>query len=196
MAACVWLEQQLASSPSSIDTAAVRGISASGKVAAKCHSPGQSLCAFLWDASVLDSCIIPPSGRFRQYVRGSSPAGPKLAQIANIKSKKTSFAEKTLLDHPGIFDDPPPSDLDATPGERVELYDAGACTYLGTVCKSDMKVIIETFAEASDQEANDIFIIDESLALLSGSGVTQEFVTLLVDALKRRDYLLLRWMPE
>lgn len=110
--------------------------------------------------------------------------------------EEEELRRRNALDHPGVFDDPPPSDLDATPGERVELYDAGACTYLGTVCKSDMKVIINTFAEASDQEANDIFIIDESLVLLSDSGVTQEFVTLLVNALKRRDYLLLRWMPE
>jgi hypothetical protein len=99
-------------------------------------------------------------------------------------------------DHPGVFDGPPPTDLDAIPGDQLDLYDAGACTYIGPVCRSDMKATINAFAEMPDQGSNDIFIIYESLERLSELEVTQEFITLLNGALTQRDYLLLRWMPQ
>lgn len=100
------------------------------------------------------------------------------------------------LEHPGVFNVPPPTDLDAISGDQVDLYDAGACTFIGTVRKSDMKATINTFAETPDQGPNDIFIIYESLELIPKSEVTQDFIALLNDALTRRDYLLLRWIPK
>lgn len=112
------------------------------------------------------------------------------------QAEEEQLRKTNALDHPGVFDGPPPADFDATPGEQLDLYDAGACTYIGTVRKSDMRATINVFAKMPDQGSNDIFVIHESLGLLPESEVTQEFVTLLSGALTQRDYLLLRWMPQ
>jgi hypothetical protein len=112
------------------------------------------------------------------------------------QAEEEQLRKTNALDHPGVFDGPPPTDFDAVSGDQLDLYDAGACTYIGTVRKSDMKATISAFAEMPDQGPNDLFFIYESLELLPESEVTQEFITLLNGALTQRDYLLLRWMPQ
>ena len=80
-------------------------------------------------------------------------------------------------------------------GEEVDLYDAGACTFLGTVAKSDIRALIDTFAEMPEQGSNDIYVETEWLDLSPDCHTTMEFAELLNEAFKQRDYLVLRWMP-
>jgi hypothetical protein len=64
------------------------------------------------------------------------------------------------------------------------------------VNKSDLEVFVDTFYEMQEQRQNDIFVIIESLDMLPKTQITQEFLDLLKDAFKHRDYLVLRWMPQ
>jgi hypothetical protein len=112
------------------------------------------------------------------------------------RANEEELRRTNALKHPGVFDDPPPKDIGATEGKELDLYDAGACTYLGTVLKSDIQVLIDTFTDTPEQGPNDIFFILESLEMVPEGEISEELVTLLEDALEQREYLVLRWMPR
>lgn len=112
------------------------------------------------------------------------------------QTEEEELRKTNALEYPGVFDHPPPTDLEATPGDRLDLYDAGACTFIGSVNKSDIIAAIDVLADMPDQGPNDIFVIHESLEIISESHVTEEFTTLLNAALTHRDYVVLRWMPQ
>lgn len=99
--------------------------------------------------------------------------------------------------YPGIFDNPPPDDIDSVDEDELELFDAGACTYLGKVNKKDIKALLDVFKDIPEPEqgTNDIFMLAESLELLSMESVSKEFRTLLEKAFEKRDFLELRWIP-
>jgi hypothetical protein len=96
--------------------------------------------------------------------------------------------------HPGVFDRAPPEDIDATFGDELDVYDAGACTYLGRAPKANLKALIDRFAEVSEGR-NDLFLIVESLEMLDEGALSGEFRQFLTAAFADRDYLLLRWLP-
>ncbi|MCA9442440.1 MAG: hypothetical protein KC964_16680 [Candidatus Omnitrophica bacterium] len=102
---------------------------------------------------------------------------------------------KNSLNHPGIFEGPPPTDLDAVPGDRVDLYDADTCTFLGTVAKSDIRGFVEEWAEGTGESPNDVYVLVESLEMFPDPKPSEEFVSLLKEAFATRDDLVLRWMP-
>jgi hypothetical protein len=110
--------------------------------------------------------------------------------------EEDELRRRNALDHPGIFEGPPPAGLEAMPDERLDLFDCGACSYLGTVSKSDIEALLHALAEMPDRESNDIFVMPESLELAHESRLTDEFTALLNGAFQHRDYLVLRWMPR
>jgi hypothetical protein len=104
-----------------------------------------------------------------------------------------ALRERNAAKHPGIFDQPPPYDIDQQE-EELDVYDAGACTYLGRGARRDLQVLIERYG--ADQEGpNDIFVIPESLEIFPAGTLGPEFVALLQKAFAERDYLVLRWLP-
>jgi hypothetical protein len=111
------------------------------------------------------------------------------------QTEEDELRRRNALQHPGIFDNSPPRDLDAIPGEQVDLYDAGACEFIGTVNKTDMRALATAFTDMPEQGPNDIFVILESLEFVPESEISQDFAALLRNALVHRDYLVLRWMP-
>jgi hypothetical protein len=110
--------------------------------------------------------------------------------------EEEALRKKNSLEHPGIFDHTPPKDLTAVADEQLRLYDAGACTFLGIVNKSDLQTFVDTFFEKHERDQNDIFVLIESLDMLPKAQITLEFLELLQNAFKHRDYLVLRWMPH
>jgi hypothetical protein len=99
------------------------------------------------------------------------------------------------LRHPGVFDGPPPDDVEAVRDEELDVYDTGTYSYIGSVPRSDVKALIIAFADILDQGPNDIFVIVECLDQMTESGVSRGTVDLLRDAFEGRDHLVLRWMP-
>jgi len=97
---------------------------------------------------------------------------------------------RNALNHPGVFDTPPPQDLDAADGDTVDIYDAGACTYLGRFPKSDMRQIADQFE--GDNGSNDVFIGHWHIP---DTELSPAFAAALKAAFDERDYLVLRWMP-
>ena len=97
--------------------------------------------------------------------------------------------------YPGVFDNPPPDDINSVDEDELDLFDAGACTYLGRVGKKDIIAVIDQFKNLAEQGSNDIFMLEESLLLLPKESVSKEFRTLLEKAFEKRDFLDLRWMP-
>ena len=95
----------------------------------------------------------------------------------------------------GVFDHPPPDDIDCLPEAELDVFDAGACTYLGRAGKHDLKVLIDGFRDMPEQGANDIFLIPESLGILAQGSLSEEFAKLLQKAFEESDFLVLRWMP-
>ena len=99
--------------------------------------------------------------------------------------------------YPSVFDNPPPDDIDGIDGDELDLFDAGACSYLGRVSKKDIKALLDAFKDIPELEesSNDIYMLVESLELLSKESVSKEFRTLLEKAFEKRDFLELRWIP-
>lgn len=100
-------------------------------------------------------------------------------------------------DYPGVFDRDPPQDLDAIPGDRVDVYDNGTCTYIGRFPKSDMRVIIERF-DIEDNSKNDIFICGAVFGeseMLSPAEISASSAETLKAAFEAHWDLFLRWMP-
>jgi hypothetical protein len=97
--------------------------------------------------------------------------------------------------YPGVFDKPPPLDPDATNDEVFDLFDAGACTYLGQLTRLDLKTLIARHSDIPEQGPNDIFMLRESLVLFPAGELSDDLIALLNKAFEERDYLELRWMP-
>lgn len=102
---------------------------------------------------------------------------------------------RNAVNYPGVFDNPPPDDMDCTHADEFDLFDKGACTYLGRVAKHDLKALIDRFGNMPEQGPNDIFLIPESLEMLPEGSLGPEFLTFLQKAFEERDYLVLRWIP-
>ena len=102
---------------------------------------------------------------------------------------------RNASDYPGIFDNPPPDDIDSMHTDELDVFDSGACTYLGRVAKHDVKVLIDRFGNMPEQGPNDIFLIPEFVGMLPEGSLSKEFVTLLQKGFEKREYLVLRWMP-
>lgn len=113
-----------------------------------------------------------------------------------LKAQENELRATNALNYPSVFDGPPPTDFDAISGEYVDLYDAGACTFIGTVAKSDIRGLIDEHVEMTDEGPNDIYLLVESLEMFPDPQPSQEFISLLKSAFTNRDYLLLRWMPQ
>lgn len=111
------------------------------------------------------------------------------------ETEEDEIRKRNAVNHPGIFDDPPPTDLDSIHGEELDLYDAGSCTYIGRAFKSDIKAIIDVFGFESDDEKNDIFVLEEIFVFMDESSLTEQFVEVVTPAFEKRDDLVLRWMP-
>jgi len=114
--------------------------------------------------------------------------------------RRHAAAEKQLrvtnsARYPGVFDKAPPTDLDATNDETFDLFDAGACTYLGQVSRRDLESLIARHRDVPEQDPNDLFMLRESLGLFPAGELSDELVTLLNKAFDERDCLELRWMP-
>lgn len=102
--------------------------------------------------------------------------------------------ERNAESYPGVFEGPPPEDIEAVSGDELDVYDAGACTYLGRAAKGDVKSLVSRFSEVSEGP-NDIFLIVESLEMLDEGALSEEFRRLLERAFEERDFLVLRWLP-
>jgi len=122
--------------------------------------------------------------------------------VSERRASRRHFEEESALRksgatrYPGVFDTPPPEDIDATGDDRFDLFDAGACTYLGRVAKSDLRELINRLKGMPDEGPNDKFMIHESLGFLHKAAVSPEFVALLDDAFRHRNFLVLRWLPS
>lgn len=110
------------------------------------------------------------------------------------REDEEQLREQNALKYPGVFDVQPPIDIDAVPDEELDLYDAGACTFIGTVGKADICVLIDAFSDMPDQGPNDLFIIHESMEMVPE--LSPHCRTQLEDALLHRDFLVLRWLPQ
>lgn len=97
--------------------------------------------------------------------------------------------------YPGVFDNPPPDDIDRMQDDEFDLFDAGACTYLGKATRKDIKALIDRFSQIPEQGPNDIFMLVESLGTIGDGAISQELMVLLENAFEKRDHLVLRWMP-
>ena len=124
---------------------------------------------------------------FTSQRRANQQYDAREQQLRTINSSK----------YPGIFDNPPPDDIDSIDEDELDLFDAGACTYLGRASKKDIKALLDAFKDIPEPEkgTNDVFMLVESLELLSKESVSKEFRTLLEKAFEKRDFLELRWIP-
>ena len=117
---------------------------------------------------------------------------------ANLRhnNEEEQLRKTNALNHPRVFDNQPPENIDDVVDETLDLFDAGACTYVGSVLASDIRVLVNAFSDMPDQGTNDIFLIPESLELIPESQLTQDFTTMLNVAFEDRNYLVLRWLPS
>jgi len=104
--------------------------------------------------------------------------------------------KRNSADYPGVFDTPPPTDIDATNDVQFELFDAGACTHLGRITKDELKKLIEEFAATLQEGPNDLFMLQESLEIFPDGLLSDKLAAILEAALNKRDYLVLRWVPS
>lgn len=102
---------------------------------------------------------------------------------------------QNAVNYPGIFDNPPPDDIDRMHADEFDVYDSGACTYLGRATKHDLKALIDLCRDMPAQGPNDLFLILESLEMVPDGSLDPEFVALLQKAFEKREFLVLRWMP-
>ena len=113
------------------------------------------------------------------------------------RTEKKALRAKNATSYPDIFDTPPPQDIDSIAVDEFDLYDTETCTYIGKASKKDLKILIDRFGELPQQGPNDIFMLVESLEMLPKNSISNEFSTLLHNAFKKHDYLLvIRWIPS
>ncbi|QDT45070.1 hypothetical protein Pan241w_51880 [Gimesia alba] len=110
--------------------------------------------------------------------------------------KESELYEANKKEHPGIFDSLPPENLDDFDDEIFDLYDAGIATYLGTISRGDLQILISRFELDGEQGPNDIFVFYEMVELAKETGISDELEALLYQALEKRDALYLRWLPQ
>ena len=110
-------------------------------------------------------------------------------------AKERELRTRNATNYPGIFDNPPPDDIDRIHADELDVFDSGACTYLGRATRHDLKALIDRFADMPDQGPNDLFLIPESLEMFPEGSLSPEFVALLKKAFEKREFLVLKWMP-
>jgi hypothetical protein len=110
-------------------------------------------------------------------------------------SQEDDLRQRNAANFPGVFDHPPPQDIDRVESDELDVFDSGACTYLGRAARHDLKALIDRFRELPEQGPNDIFLIPESLALLPDGALSPDFTKLLQRAFETRDFVVLRWLP-
>ena len=106
-----------------------------------------------------------------------------------------NLRQKNAADYLGVFDNPPPQDIESIDENELDLFEAGACTHLGRVSKDDVRVLINQTKDMPEQGPNDIFMLVESLEIIPKDSVSPEFISLLQKAFEKRDYLVIRWLP-
>lgn len=110
-------------------------------------------------------------------------------------AKEKNLRQKNAADYPGVFENPPPDDIENIDENELDLFDTGICTYLGRASKDDVKVLIHQFKDIPEQGPNDIYMLVESLEMIPQDSVSREFIMLLKKAFEKRDYLVIRWLP-
>ena len=110
-------------------------------------------------------------------------------------TEENDLRQRNAANYPGVFDNPPPNDIDRVEGDELDVFDSGACMYLGRAAKHDLKALIDLFRDYPEQGPNDIFLILESLGMFPDGSLSPEFVELLQNAFEKRDFVVLRWMP-
>jgi hypothetical protein len=109
-------------------------------------------------------------------------------------TKDKKLREENAAKYPGVFDNPPPVDIENIDEDELDLFDAGSCTYLGKASKDDVKVLINRFKDIPEQGPNDIYMLVESLEMIPKGSVSREFIMLLKKGFEKRDYLVIRWL--
>lgn len=97
--------------------------------------------------------------------------------------------------YPGIFDRDPPEELEAIAPTMVDLYDCGACVYIGRIPALDLKQTIDATEDVPDQGPNDIFLVPEALESPAIYPVSNDLKRLLDRHFESRDHAILRWLP-
>ena len=110
-------------------------------------------------------------------------------------AKEKNLRQKNAAGYPGVFENPPPDDIESIDENELDLFDTGICTYLGRASKDDVKVLIHRFKDIPEQGPNDIYMLVESLEMIPQDSVSREFIMLLKKAFEKRDYLVIRWLP-
>ena len=110
-------------------------------------------------------------------------------------AKEKNLRQKNEAGYPGVFENPPPDDIESIDENELDLFDTGICTYLGRASKDDVKVLIHRFKDIPEQGPNDIYMLVESLEMIPQDSVSPEFIMLLKKAFEKRDYLVIRWLP-
>ncbi|WP_146460611.1 hypothetical protein [Rubripirellula tenax] len=102
--------------------------------------------------------------------------------------------DSNAKNHPGVFDTEPPTNLDPSDTDLVDLYDCGSCVYLGRLNASIVSDLISATSDMPDQGPNDIFVIEETLEPpLMPEAV--ELKAFLREHFDTRGYAILRWFP-
>lgn len=109
--------------------------------------------------------------------------------------EEESLRKRNAEQHLGIFEADPPQRLDPLGTGAVDVYDCGACLYLGRVGTAEIEVLIDATKNMPDQGPNDIFIIPESLESPIACPAGPELRPLLNKYFESRDYVVLRWIP-
>jgi hypothetical protein len=110
------------------------------------------------------------------------------------RAKEETLRHENAAKYPGVFDNPPPNDIESINEDELDLFDAGSCAYLGRVSKDDVKALIHQFKDIPEQGPNDIFMLVESLEIIPKDSVSREFIMLLKKAFEKRDFLEIRWL--
>ncbi|QDV20450.1 hypothetical protein Pan153_51250 [Gimesia panareensis] len=148
------------------------------------------LLGVIWDSEISAVCVIfaLPAAMISYISEGRARK--------RFLLKEAELYEANKKEHPGIFDTLPPERLDDFDDEVFDLYDAGIATYLGTISREDLKILIDRFELDGEQGPNDIFVFHEMVELAKEAGISDELESLLFQALEKRDYLYLRWIPR
>jgi hypothetical protein len=110
-------------------------------------------------------------------------------------AEEEELRARNAANYPGVFDNPPPDDIGRIRADEFDVFDSGACTYLGRATRTDLEVLIDRFGDMPEQGPNDLFLIPESLEVLPAGSLSPAFVALLREAFEQREFLVLRWMP-
>ena len=73
--------------------------------------------------------------------------------------EEETLRKRNSANYTGIFDNPPPYDIDRTDEDEFDLFDTGACNYIGKATKDDIKELIKQFGDIAEHRSNDIFLL-------------------------------------